>query len=34
MGTAASIAWILFVFIGILTYLNHLVFGRAARGGE
>lgn len=34
MGTAASIAWILFVFIGILTYLNNLIFGRAARGGD
>jgi len=32
MGTAASIAWILFIFIGILTYLNNLIFGRAARG--
>ncbi len=32
MGTAASIAWILFISIGILTYLNNLIFGRAARG--
>lgn len=32
MGTAASIAWILFILIGVLTYLNNLIFGRGARG--
>lgn len=32
MGTAASIAWLLFAFIAVLTIINNLVFGRAAQG--
>jgi multiple sugar transport system permease protein len=32
MGTAASIAWILFAFIAVLTIINNLAFGRAAQG--
>lgn len=32
MGTAASIAWILFAIILILTLVNNRVFGRAAQG--
>lgn len=34
MGTAASISWLLFVFIGILTFVNQRIFGRSglARG--
>lgn len=32
MGTAASIAWLLFAFIVILTLINNRLFGRAAQG--
>ncbi|RIH89974.1 L-arabinose transport system permease protein AraP [Calidithermus terrae] len=32
MGTAASIAWLLFIVIAVLTIINNLVFGRAAQG--
>lgn len=32
MGTAASIAWILFFFIALLTLINNRIFGRAAQG--
>jgi multiple sugar transport system permease protein len=36
MGVAAAMSWLLFLFIGILSVLNYLFFGKAAlaRRGE